>query len=185
MHDLKPKLRTFRTALREDRSAGHVLAGVTGLYLLVYMMAVGDLAYTPAAGLGIRVAESLNVFAATGPFAFEAIAVVEAAFVTFLLSPLNLAVGGTLALLVGLNAALTFIAYRQPAVCDARPHETLLSTIPGLLAGSACCGPVILIVLGIQASAALISFFSILIPFAFILLLLTLLLNLRRIRPQV
>lgn len=183
MHDLKPRIRTFHTALGKERTAAHILAGVTGLYLLLYLVAIGDLTYTPSAGTTIRVAETLTVFAATGPFTFEAVAVVEAGIVTLLISPLNLLIGGTLALLVGLNAALTVIAYRQPAVCDARPHETLLSTIPGLLAGSACCGPVLLILLGIQASAALISFFSILIPFAFVLLLLTLLLNLRRIRP--
>lgn len=183
MHEMAGKLERFLDALRTDRWMRRTLAGVATLYLLLYLVALGDLAYTPGAGVYLRVADTLAPFAMTGPFSFEAVAVVGLAVFTFLVSPLNILIGGLLAALVGLNAALTLLAYRQPAVCDARPHETLASTIPGLLAGSACCGPVILILLGIQASAALVSFFGIMVPFAFALLLMTLVLNLRRIRP--
>ena len=79
-----------------------------------------------------------------------------------------------------LNIALSYIAIVQPKVCYGNPTLGVFSSLPALIAGSACCGPIILLVLGIQASVSLIALFGVLVPIAIMLLLGTLVLNGRR-----
>lgn len=86
-----------------------------------------------------------------------------------------------LAALVGLKLALAWLAVCRPRACRARPAAGILATLPGLLAGSACCGPVAFIVLGLPISASAVEFFSTLVPAAFVLLMLALLFNLRQV----
>ncbi|MCO6440869.1 MAG: hypothetical protein J5I81_07245, partial [Nitrococcus mobilis] len=65
-----------------------------------------------------------------------------------------------------------------------RPAAGLLAALPGLLAGSACCGPVLFIVLGLPISASVVGLFGMLVPVAAALLVLALLFNLRRVDAQ-
>jgi hypothetical protein len=53
-----------------------------------------------------------------------------------------------------------------------------------LLSGTACCGPVILIVFGVQASSVLLTSFQYMLPVAALLLVGSLLLVGRRIEPR-
>lgn len=153
--------------------------GVGGLYLLVYLYAVGDFGLYPGADTGIRtlvVEDPLDrVFDTSGAFRFEPVARVVAGPLTILVS-LNLLLGVVLAGLVGLNVALATLTLRQPAACGieegsrARGAVGVVALAPGLLTGSACCGPVILLVLGIQASGVLLSAFAVLLPVALVTL---------------
>ncbi|MDY7081152.1 MAG: hypothetical protein SXQ77_01790, partial [Halobacteria archaeon] len=68
-----------------------------------------------------------------------------------------------------------------PEKCGTRNTVGVLSAVPALLSGTACCGPIILIALGIQASSLLIGVFGVLLPIAFLLLLGSLALTARQV----
>ncbi|MFC6976069.1 hypothetical protein ACFQL1_17450 [Halomicroarcula sp. GCM10025709] len=56
-----------------------------------------------------------------------------------------------------------------------RPGAGAAAGLPGLLSGVACCGPTILLVVGVQASAGVLAVFQWLLPVAVLSLLGTLL----------
>ena len=188
-------LARLRTALGRTRTATVVamgrwdarlvFAGVTLAYLLTYLWAIGHLA-PGLGGYGVLVVEDpFRQFLqpALGPFSFTPVARVSLGPVTYLFS-LNSLIGLGLAALVGLNLALTFLAWRRPAACGIGTSSSgLLASVPALLSGTACCGPVVLIAFGIQASGVLLTGFQFLLPVAVILLLATTVLVGRRIDP--
>lgn len=148
--------------------------GVTTLvYLLLYLVALGDLSFdntvrpfdawlAPTAGdLWTR---------ARVPFQFEAIAVVELPLTTWLVSPLNMLIGFALGSLAGLQLAFTRVAWRCARGCGRRPTTGLLAALPALLAGHACCVPALFVLLSLQITATVITVMSIMIPLAFLLL---------------
>lgn len=59
----------------------------------------------------------------------------------------------------------------------------LLAAVPALFSGAACCGPVVLIAIGVQATGAVIAGFQLLLPIAVGLLALSVVLVGRRIDP--
>jgi hypothetical protein len=153
------------------------------LYLLLYLFAIGDLGFHGAPSpLGVQWNRHpfTILFKQRSPFYFEAIAVVELPFLTYLFSPMNLLLGLVLSTLVGLNLAFSYLSLVQPKVCYGRPALGFLASLPALLAGAACCGPLLLLLLGIQATASLIALFGILVPIALLLLAGTLVVNVRR-----
>jgi hypothetical protein len=173
------------TLRRRDGLA--VLLAATGGYLLVYLYALGHL----APGIGgfdvFVVADPLGTLLepALGPLSFSPVARIRAGPVTYLFS-FNTVIGLGLALLVGLNLAMSAVAWRQPAACGIGESSTpLFASLPAILSGSACCGPVVLIALGIQASSALLTVFQFLLPVSVLLLLGTIVLVGRRFEPGV
>ncbi|WP_435335097.1 hypothetical protein [Haloarchaeobius sp. TZWWS8] len=170
--------RAVQLALRRRDSLAVVLA-VTLAYLAGYLLAVGDLAVRSGFGTGYVVVSDpfSRMFEPTGTFSWEPVALVDAEVVRLLVSPLNIAVALTLALLVGLNIGVTYLAWRHPAACGIQRSTgtgsgaSLLAAVPALLSGSACCGPVVLIALGISASGALLTVFAWLLPAGVTLLL--------------
>jgi hypothetical protein len=168
---------------RVDASAVGLL-GATG-YLVLYLFTVGDLSIVGGGGpLTVRVADDLSrAFTGLGFFRFGAVAVVSAGPVTYLLSPLNLLLAAFLAALVGANVALTYLGLVQPRACGLETSTGVLAGVPALLSGAACCGPTILLVVGVQASATLITGFQLLVPVAVVLLVGSLLLVGRQVDP--
>ncbi|MFO7926299.1 MAG: hypothetical protein ACQET5_03645 [Halobacteriota archaeon] len=163
-----------------------VLVSVTVGYLLTYLWAIGHLA-TGLGGYEVTVvADPLAKLLrpALGPFSFTPVARVSLGPVTYLFS-LNTLLGLGLAILVGLNLALTYLAWTQPKACGLRESSSgVLASLPGLLSGAACCGPVVLIVLGIQASGVLLTAFQFLLPIAAFVLVGSLLLIGRQVEPR-
>ncbi len=159
-------------------------AGVS--YLVLYLLTVGDLSFS-SGGTGpltIRTVDDLSrAFASLGFFRFGAIAVVSLGPLTYLFSPLNLLVALVLSSLVGANVALTYLGLVQPRACGLESSTGILAGIPALLSGAACCGPTILLVIGVQASATIITGFQLLIPIAVVLLVGSLLLVGRQVNP--
>jgi hypothetical protein len=103
--------------------------------------------------------------------------------VTYLFS-FNTVIGIGVAGLVGLNLSLSYLAWTQPASCGLGKSSTgAFAAVPALLSGSACCGPVVLIAVGVQASSALLTTFQFLLPAAVVLLLGSLVLVGRRVDP--
>jgi hypothetical protein len=167
------------------RDAALVLGGTTVAYTLAYLVAIGHLA-PGLGGFGVTVvpdAAGRFLRPALGPLSFTPVARVAFGPVTYLFS-LNTLIGAGVAALVGLNVAVTYLAWRQPKACGLADSSTgLLASVPALLSGTACCGPVALIALGIQASGVLLTAFQILLPAAVLLLLGSLVLVGRRVEP--
>ena len=185
----------LRTALARTRAATAltlrrrdsllVVAGVTVLYLLGYLWAIGDLA-PGFGGYGLVVAADPigTLFRTTsGLVSFAPVALVRAGPLAYQAS-LNTLVGLVLALLVGLNLGLTYLTRKQPAACGLEASAGVLAGIPALLSGTACCGPVVLIALGIQASGVLLTAFQVLLPAAALVLVGSLVLVGRQVRPE-
>ncbi|WP_236045076.1 hypothetical protein [Haloarcula nitratireducens] len=162
-----------------------VVVGTAVGYLLIYLYALGHLA-PGIGGFDVTVVSgALGKFfqPQLGPFSFTPVARVSVGPVTYLFS-LNTVLGLGIAGLVGLNLGLTYLAWRQPAACGIGSSSSgFLASIPAVLSGTACCGPVILIVLGIQASGIIVTAFQFLLPIAVVLLLGSLVLVGRQIDP--
>ncbi|MEF8757523.1 MAG: hypothetical protein V5A33_04735 [Halobacteriales archaeon] len=161
-----------------------ILLGSTLGYLALYLYTVGDLAFTGRGGTSVFVVDDLSrAFTSLGFFRYEPIALIEAGPITYLFSPLNALLALTLAVLVGVNLALTYLGWVQPKACGLEASSGVFAGIPALLSGAACCGPTVLLVFGIQASGVLITTFQYLVPVALVLLVGSLLLIGRQVDP--
>lgn len=140
------------------------------LYLVAFLFAIQNLTLPTGAGFTLLWADPALMFRRTGFLLFDAIAVIRTPLFTWLLSPINLLLGLVISFLVGLNLLLSWIAWRQPRVCRVNGTTGTLGLIPALLAGGACCAPTLLLVLGIQATATLITTIQWMIPLALCLL---------------
>ena len=177
----RPVRRVSRAAsgVLARRDGQTVFAGTVLGYFLLYSVAVGDLArsVTPG-GVGVSVVDQplARLFESMGPFQYEPIAFVQLGVVDYLFAPLNAAIGLGLAVLVGLNLAVAYGAWRRPAACGlpesggTEGATGLLAGVPALLSGTVCCGPAILLVIGVQATAGLLAVFQWLLPVAVVLL---------------
>ncbi|MBW3555207.1 MAG: hypothetical protein KY466_16995 [Gemmatimonadetes bacterium] len=171
-------LHTLRTILAVPfyRRLALVIGAV---YLVLFLVALQDIS------LGGRRYQLLTtdwtrMFDRSGAITFEAIAQVTVPGLTILLSPLNILIGLVLAGLAGLNLTVTWMALRQPKACRFNRSTGVLASVPALLAGSACCAPAIILILGLQVSSLFITVFQVLIPVSALLLLVTLAVILHR-----
>lgn len=145
------------------------IAAVGAVYLIAFLAAIQDL--TASGGnFDLVTVDPAHMLRRTGFLLFDAVAVVTTPLFTLLLSPINIAFGVLLSFLVGLNLTLSYIAWTQPKVCAVNGTTGTLGILPALLAGGACCAPTILLILGIQATAALITAVQWMIPAALVLL---------------
>lgn len=179
------RTRAALAAAAGRRDARLVFLVVGSAYLLVYLATVGNLSVGSGSGpLTVRTVDDLTLaFDTTGFFRYKAIAVGSLAGVTYLFSPLNLLVAGVLSALVGANAALSYLGLVQPRACGLEASSGAFASIPALLSGAACCGPTLLLVIGVQASASIVAGFQLLVPLAIVLLLGSLLLVGRNVEP--
>lgn len=164
----------FRTTLavavglltRRD-SLGVVLVVALG-YFFAFLYMIRDVFIETSAGFGVDVpvTDPLSVMMQPGPglFSFEAIAVIELGVISWTFSPLNTAMAVSLSVLVGLNLGMTYLAVTQPKSCGIGASSGILASIPALLAGGACCAPVVAIIFGIQMSAVLVTAFTWMLP---------------------
>ncbi|WP_235853478.1 hypothetical protein [Halosimplex salinum] len=179
------RTRTAATLPLHRRDAALVFAATSAAYLTVYLYALGHLA-PGLGGFGVTVVDGAaeKFFRpALGPLSFTPVARVSLGPLTYLFSA-NTVLGAGVAGLVGLNLALTYLAWTQPASCGiGRPSAGVLAGLPALLSGTACCGPVVLIAVGVQASGVLLTTFQFLLPLAVLLLLAGLVLVGRQVDP--
>ena len=163
------------TLTRRDGRA--IFSVVTVVYLLSYLWALRHLTLSGTGGV--------DIFVVTDPvgmalrqrslFLFEAIARIEAGPIIYLFSPLNFLLGLGLGILVGVTLAVSLVSWRSPSACRVGAGAGASAGIPGLLSGIACCGPQLLVVIGLQASAGLIAAMQWMVPLAVVSLLVTLL----------
>ena len=169
-------------SLMREAAARRLAWGIALVYLAIFLIVIGDLTIDgvsrPFSAFAAAAWESL-VLRQRSPFQFEALAVVEAPFLVWLVSPMNVAIGAALGLLTGVQVALVGVARRCSLACGMSPATGLLAGLPGLLAGSACCAPILFLLLGLQVTASVVTVMGLLIPVAFVLLALGLALTLR------
>jgi hypothetical protein len=156
-------------AVVADNLSVFVLTSIA--YLAAYLLIIGDLSYVAGgAGFSVEFGSLSNAFRRVSTFYFEPVASVTAGPVFFLVSVGNLLIGGFIAALVGANLTFTYVSIRNPSACSARNKTGLLSAVPALAAGTACCAPTIFLVFGIQASAGLLALQSLALPVSIALL---------------
>ncbi|RQG94338.1 hypothetical protein [Natrarchaeobius chitinivorans] len=154
-----------RVAVRRADSVGVAFATAIA-YLFGFLWATNSFTVRFGAGFSWRLVDDpfTRALERRGPTSFEPIAVVDAGFGTVLLAPIDLGIGIALSALVGLNVALAYLALVQPASCGIGAGAGAAAAVPALLSGSVCCAPVVLLVLGIQASGALLTVLPWLLP---------------------
>lgn len=154
-----------------------VFLGITGLYLLTYLWGLRQLTVSGRGGLDLFLVEAplATMVSQQSMFVFQPVARVVAGPLLVLLSPVNVLLGLVLGVLVGSNLAVSLVAWRGPSACRLGAGAGITAGVPGLLSGFACCGPQILVVTGLQASAGVIAAAQWLVPVAVILLIGTLL----------
>lgn len=159
---------------------------VTITYLTAFLVVMQDFTFDFGVGFStFFVDEPLARMFEPGPghYQYEAIAVLDLWIGTWVFSPLNTVIGLVVSVLVGLNLTLSYLAVTQPRSCGIEAGTGVLAAIPALLAGSACCGPVIFLVIGIQAGGVLLTAFQWLLPAAAVLLIGSLVLVAGRVDP--
>lgn len=168
------------------RDSAAVVAIVTVSYLLAYLWATGDLSLRTGVDPRVLVIDDPlgRLFARTGPASFGAIATVDTGVVRLLLSPVNVAIGSVVAGLVGINLGMTYLAIRRPKACGIGAGSGLLASVPALLSGTVCCGPVVLLAVGVQATAVVLTAFVWLLPVGVVLLLASLAYVATKIDPR-
>lgn len=169
--------KTVETLLRGSDTR-LVVSGIALGYFVLYSTVVGQL--TPGTGavdLFVVSDPVARAFQQTGTLAYEPIARIDLVAVSYLFSPLNFGLAAVLSTLVALNLSLSYLTWRYPKACDVGASSQsagLVASVPALLSGAACCGPVLFIVLGVQATGFLLAAFSSLVPVAIGLLVVTL-----------
>lgn len=152
-----PRRTRSALAVRRYRLAGIVAAVVA---LLLYLLAIGDIALGGRSGAGwVEVAPDWTgrLFRVRAPYLFEPVlALNPLSWLTMLLSPVNLILGGLVAGLVGLNLAVAAYAAARAVSCRRTGYGRLAAALPALLTGVACCVPTFLIVMGSGTAAVLL-----------------------------
>lgn len=186
MAELLGQTRAAVALTLERKDSVLVTVGTAIAYLLLYLVATQALV-AGRGGFGLIIAANPwdLLFRSNGVLSFEPIALLDLGVLRLLVSPPEILLAGGIATLVGLNLGLSYLAWRQPAACGISPAGGMFAAVPALLSGSACCAPVLLIILGIQASGLLVVAFDVLLPVSVLLLMGSLLLVARRIRPEV
>lgn len=155
----------------------HIFMVGSLLYLLLYLWAIGDIAYTsgyPLFQAAIAEDPLMTIYQSRAAFYFESIALLEILNLTFIFSPLNLLMGAILALLVGLNFSSAWLAIKLPKVCGTKKGVLgILGSLPALFSGLACCVPTIVLIISVQLATAVIALRSFFFPVGVILLLLS------------
>lgn len=179
----------FGTALRVRRFR-RIAAAVALAYLFIYLLAIQNVVISPGTDLtrfvdipAIRVVPdwTSKVFKQIAAFYYEpVVAIYPVNHVAILVSPVNLAMGLLLGVLVALNLAVALHLVRTARACRTRAYTGLLGALPGFLTGFACCVPTIALVVGAQFTVALVAVRAYFFPFALGALLVSLVWNARR-----
>jgi hypothetical protein len=141
-------------------------------YTVLYLWLTGDLAGGGHGGVDTAFPAWQRLFEARGPFQFEPVGLITLGALVWTFSPLNLLLALFIGLLVGLNLVAGWRLWQAPRTCGLKRSGTgLMAAIPALLAGGACCAPLVLIWLGLPIAGAAASLAPVLIPLAVLLLL--------------
>lgn len=147
----------------------HKIAIVIGfIYGVFYLYAIGDLNVIAPSSWDAYISKLSieRAFTSRSVLMFEAVAVLEAGYVIWLVSPVNIFIASLLSSLLAANVHGALYLRKQAQVCRTSKSGLIFSALPALLAGGACCAPSLILLLGIPALGALSSLFGWLVPFS-------------------
>lgn len=152
-----------------SRSIAFAVGVVYGLF---YLWAIGDITFYGPPAWGGYIAElSLDrALSARSTLMFEAVAVLEAGYLVWLVSPVNLLVAGVLCGLLAANIHGALWIRAHPVACRRGQGGTLAAALPALFAGGACCAPSLILLLGIPGLGAFAALFGWLVPISIVAL---------------
>ncbi|MCC5890825.1 MAG: hypothetical protein JJU01_09655 [Alkalibacterium sp.] len=160
--------------IKKDSKAKFVGVLVMILYFFSYLISIDHLFLQEGIFEVFIVDNPLErMFMSRAPFIWEPIAALTISGVRLFVSPLNLLVGGFIAVLVGINIMVAVFGYRYRKVCRIKSRYGLMGTLPSMLTGFACCAPTFLIALAPALGSFAVYFITIqpfLIPLSIILL---------------
>ncbi|RTR07098.1 hypothetical protein [Halomonas nitroreducens] len=150
-----------------------MMAATTLGYALLFLWLSGDIAGGGRGGVHLSLTAWQRMFESRGPLRFEPVGLVELGPWVWTFSPLDTLIALGLGLLLGGNLAGLWLARREPAACPRRaPRAAGLAALPALLAGGACCAPLLVVWLGLPIAGGLAVLAPWLIPLACLVLLL-------------
>jgi hypothetical protein len=85
---------------------------------------------------------------------------------------------------VGLNVAASYYGFHATGMRGLGGVHALIGTLPALISGAACCVPTLILVIGLQMSAALVAAWSWLVPVSAVLLGISLWWSLHRVSAK-
>lgn len=172
---LAPVLAAVRI-VRDRRDTSFILVLGAVSYFLLYAYTSGALSRSRRRSVFLQVVDAplTQLFERTGVYTFEPIARIGGLGFSYLFSPIDASIAALLAILVGSNLAVSYLVLVQPRACGLTPGSGLVAAVPALLSGAACCGPIIFVILGIQATGILLTGFNVLLPLSALLLIITL-----------
>ncbi|MDZ7851105.1 MAG: hypothetical protein U5L98_00255 [Halomonas sp.] len=148
---------------------------VTLAYGGLYLWLNGDISGGGTGGLQAAFPAWERAFEARGPFQFEPVGLVQVGTLVWTFSPLNTLLGMTMGGLLGLAVAAGLKVWKVPRQCGLGASGAgTLAGIPALLAGGACCAPLVLIWLGLPIAGTVASISPLLVPLALVILLVVL-----------
>lgn len=156
------------------------------VFITLYLFATQQMVVTAEVEGSVQVADNpwSTMLDQTSFIQFEPILRLNGVYLAYFFNPFDTMIALVLAGLTGVNLAISYAAIKQPRACSVSQTRNVLTTLPALLAGSACCAPTLLLILGIQASTALLTVFSYLIPGAIVLLILNIVWAARNVEPD-
>lgn len=188
----------FAVRVSLSRRDGRATLGLVAVvYFVLYSVGLGHLGR--AGGAAVRggtggSAPVLDLFVVSdplltatrrvAPFQYEPVALLTIGPIEYLFAPVNAVLGLGLAGLVGVTLAVSVVAWRGPSACRIGAGAGAAAGLPGLLSGFVCCGPTILLVIGIQASAGVLAVLQWFLPLAVASLFVTLLWVGSRVDPD-
>ena len=156
-----------------------------GVYLILYLISIGKLRFGRT-GFDVVVATNpLSQFTRQtfGTFTYEPVILIRLWMFTYQFS-MNTLIGISIGILVGINVGLSYVLWRQPARCGIGSQSAgIMASVPALLSGTACCAPVLILLLGLQITGTMLLMFELLLPIAILLLLGSLILVSYRLTP--
>lgn len=145
-----------------------VFSIAAGLILVLYLLAIGDIAISASGrwtGASAVRFEPQGLMRARAPYLFEPVlALYPGSHVAVFLSPINLLLGGIVAALAGANIALAAHGARQAVACRRPGYSRALAVLPAFLLGFACCVPTFVLALGAGTAAAVLPVLLPLLP---------------------
>ena len=159
------------TSLLSHPVTASAVGTITVVYALLYLWLTGDIMGGGQGGWLALFPAWERVWETRGPFQFEPVGLFFLGRLVWTFSPINTLLALILGLLVGLNLVAGWRLWRAPRACGLGSSGTgLLAALPALLAGGACCAPLVLIWLGLPIAGAVASLAPILIPVSLLLL---------------
>jgi hypothetical protein len=134
MNNTPATLLTGLRVISKKKNIRRIFLLSTACYLLLYLLAISDLSFhsSPRSFAMVWSPQPFSIlFKPISPFYFEAIALLELPFLTFLLSPINLLIGFALSLLVGVNIAFSYLTFTPASSLPRKANSRNFSFLTG------------------------------------------------------